>query len=96
MTDPLAAGFMRCRARRDVNQTGSFLTKVQAPRDCAYRLSTPVMAVLGLDPRIDPAISHPPQIANDAIPVSNHPTKMIGSSPVMTDWIIGWGKGAWY
>ncbi len=42
------------------------------------------MAVLGLDPRINPAIGHPHQIANDAIPVSNHPMKMTGSSPVMT------------
>ena len=33
---------------------------------------------------LDPAISHPNQIANDAIPVSNHPMTMTGSSPAMT------------
>ena len=38
------------------------------------------MTVLGLDPRINPAIRHPYQIANDAIPVNNHPMKMTGSS----------------
>ncbi len=33
---------------------------------------------------LDPAIGYPSQIANDAIPVSNHPMEMSGSSPVMT------------
>ena len=37
---------------------------------------------------LDPAISHPHQIANDAIPVSNHPMEMTGSSQVMTGWIV--------
>ena len=41
-----------------------------------------VMAVLGLDPRINPAIGYPHQFANDAIPVSNHPMEMAGSSPI--------------
>ena len=31
---------------------------------------------------LDPAIGHPHQIANDAIPVSNHPMKMTGSGPM--------------
>jgi hypothetical protein len=31
---------------------------------------------------LDPAIGHPHQIANDAIPVSNHLMKMTGSSPL--------------
>jgi hypothetical protein len=35
---------------------------------------------------LDPAIGYPQQIANDAIPVSNHPMKMTGSSSVMTTW----------
>jgi hypothetical protein len=49
-----------------------------------YRHSTPVLAGL------DPAIGYPQPIANDAIPISNHPKKMtgliLGSSPrtVMT------------
>jgi hypothetical protein len=30
---------------------------------------------------LDPAISHPHQIANDAIRVSNHPMKMTGTGP---------------
>ena len=38
------------------------------------------MAVLGLDPRINPAIGYPHQFANGAIPVSNHPMEMPGSS----------------
>jgi hypothetical protein len=38
----------------------------------------------GLDPGLDPAIGYPQPIANDAIPISNHPMKMKGSSPVMT------------
>ena len=29
---------------------------------------------------LDPAIGYPHQIANDAIPVSNHPMEMAGSS----------------
>jgi hypothetical protein len=33
---------------------------------------------------LDPAIGYPGQIANDAIPVSNHPMEMTGSSPLMT------------
>ena len=33
---------------------------------------------------LDPAIGYPHQIANDAIPVSNHPMEMAGSSPAMT------------
>ena len=33
---------------------------------------------------LDPAIGYPHQIANDAIPVSNHPMEMSGSSPTMT------------
>jgi hypothetical protein len=33
---------------------------------------------------LDPAIGYPQQIANDAIPVSNHPMTMTGSSPAMT------------
>jgi hypothetical protein len=36
------------------------------------------MAVLGLDPRINPAITHPHQIANETIRFSNHPMKMTG------------------
>src|SRR5580698_1493998 len=44
----------------------------------------PRHGVLGLDPRINPAIGYPHQIANDAIPVSNHPMEMAGSSPAMT------------
>ena len=46
-----------------------------------YRLSTAVIAGL------DPAIGYPPQFSNDAVPVSNHPMEMTGSSrssPVMT------------
>ena len=43
-----------------------------------YRLSTPVLA------GVDPAIGYPQPIANDAIPISNHPMRMTGSSPVMT------------
>ena len=43
-----------------------------------YRLSILVMAGL------DPVIGYPHQIANDAIPVSNHPMEMTGSSPVMS------------
>ena len=37
------------------------------------------MAVLGLDPRINPAIANPHQFANAAIPVSNHPMATSGS-----------------
>ena len=33
---------------------------------------------------LDPAISHPHQIPNDTIPVSNHPTEMAGSSLAMS------------
>ena len=33
---------------------------------------------------LDPAIGYPHQFANDAIPVSNHPMEMVGSSPAMT------------
>ncbi len=33
---------------------------------------------------LDPGIGYPQPIANDAMPVSNHPMKMTGSSPVMT------------
>ena len=47
-------------------------------------LAPHVMAVLGLDPRINPAIGYPHQIANDAIAVSNHPMEIAGSSPEMT------------
>ena len=42
------------------------------------------MAVLGLDPRINPAIDYPHQFANDAILVRNHRMGMAGSSPAMT------------
>ena len=59
-----------------------------------YRLSTPVLAGL------DPAIGYPQPIANDAIPISNHPMKMTGSSPVMTgsDHCVRYvnSKGGWY
>jgi hypothetical protein len=41
-----------------------------------YQLSTRVLAGL------DPAIGYPQPIANDAIPISNHPMKMTGSSPM--------------
>jgi hypothetical protein len=49
---------------------------------------------------LDPAIGHPHQIANDAIPVSNHPMEMTGSSQVMTGW-DRWvqhanGTGCWH
>ena len=43
-----------------------------------YRLLAPVVA------GIDAAIGYSQPIANDAIPVSNHPMKMTGSSHVMT------------
>ena len=49
---------------------------------------------------LDPAIGYPHQIANDAIPVSNHPMEMAGSSPAMTSldrcmWYVNnWGP--WY
>jgi hypothetical protein len=33
---------------------------------------------------LDPAIGYPQPIANAAIPTSNHPMRMTGSSPVMT------------
>ena len=33
---------------------------------------------------LDPAIGYPHQIANDAIPFSNHPMKMTGSNSIMT------------
>jgi hypothetical protein len=33
---------------------------------------------------LDPAISYPHQIANDAVPVSDHPMEMTGSSHVIT------------
>jgi len=49
----------------------------QAPK---IPLSTPVRAGL------DPAISTPHQIANDAIPVSKPSIEMAGSSPAMTGW----------
>ena len=42
------------------------------------------MAVLDLDPRINPALGYPRQIVNDAIAVSDHPMEMAGSSPAMT------------
>jgi hypothetical protein len=49
---------------------------------------------------LDPAIGHPHQFANDAIPVNNHPMKMTGSSPVMTtlDRCVRYvnSKGGWY
>jgi hypothetical protein len=45
-------------------------------------LAPHVMA--GLDPGLDPAIGYPHQIANDAIPVSNRPMEVAGSSPAMT------------
>ena len=49
---------------------------------------------------LDPAIGYPGQIANDAIPVSNHPMQMTGSSPVMTGVdrcaLHVNGKGGWY
>ena len=48
---------------------------------------------------LDPAIGYPHQIANDAIPVSNHPMEMAGSSPAMT-WLdrCVWynNQGSWY
>jgi hypothetical protein len=40
-----------------------------------YQLSTRVLAGL------DPAIGYPQPIANDAIPISNHPMKITRSSP---------------
>ena len=47
---------------------------------------------------LDPAIGYPGQIANDAIPVSNHPMEMTG--PVMTrlDSCARYvnSKGRWY
>jgi hypothetical protein len=48
---------------------------------------------------LDPAIGYPHQFANDAIPVSNHPIEMTGSSPVMTGldrcvWYVN-SKGGW-
>ena len=46
-----------------------------------------MLALMGLDP----AIGYPHQIANDAIPVSNHPMGMTGSSPVMTGLIVACG-----
>jgi hypothetical protein len=59
-----------------------------------YQLSTRVLAGL------DPAIGYPQPIANDAIPISNHPMKMTGSSPVMTglDHCVRHvnSKGGWY
>jgi len=42
------------------------------------------MAVLGLDPRINPAIANPHQIANAAIPVANPPMEIADSNPAMT------------
>ena len=49
---------------------------------------------------LDPAIGYPQQIANDAIPVSNHPMTMTGSSPVMTglDRCVRYvnSQGGWY
>ena len=49
---------------------------------------------------LDPAIGYPHQIANDAVPVSNHPTEITGSSPVMTgmDRCVRYvnSKGPWY
>jgi hypothetical protein len=36
------------------------------------------MAVIGLDPRINPPIGYPHQFANDAIPVANHPMEVAG------------------
>jgi len=36
---------------------------------------------------LDPAIGYPHQIANDAIPVSNHPMEMAGVEP--SDDVIG-------
>ena len=49
---------------------------------------------------LDPAIGYPHQIANDAIPVSNHPMTMTGSSPVMTgsDRCVRYvnSQGGWY
>ena len=47
-----------------------------------------VSAYVGLDP----ALGYPHQIANDAIPVSNHPIEMAGSSPAMT-WL---DRCVWY
>jgi hypothetical protein len=47
-----------------------------------YRLSTPVLA--GLDPGLDPAIGYPQPIANDAIPISNHPMRMTGGRSQLT------------
>ncbi len=44
----------------------------ELPTCVMVRLPTHVMAGL------DPAISRPHQIANDAIPVSDYPTKMVG------------------
>ena len=41
---------------------------------------------------LDPAIGYPHQIANDAIPVSNHPMEMAGSSLAMT-WL---DRCVWY
>ena len=49
---------------------------------------------------LDPAIGYPHQFANDAIPVSNHPMEMAGSSPAMTwldrcVWYVN-NQGGWY
>jgi hypothetical protein len=55
-------------------------TESHIATDCKGILFRTCVHAVGLDP----AIGHPHQIANDAIPVSNHPMKMTGSSPVMT------------
>jgi hypothetical protein len=44
------------------------------------------MAVLGLDPRINPAISTRTALAKDAIPASENPVGMVRSNKDMTRW----------
>jgi hypothetical protein len=58
---------------RAVRQQQGRLVLYQAPK---IPTLTPVLAGL------DPAIGYPQPIANDAIPISNHPMKMTGSSPM--------------
>jgi hypothetical protein len=52
-----------------------------------YRLSTPVLAGL------DPAIGYPHPIANDAIPISNHPMKMTASCGIKPKLDMPYGLG---
>ena len=51
-----------------------------------YRLSPPTSwpGLIPVMAGLDPAIGYPHQIANYAIPVSNHPMQMVGSNPAIT------------